>query len=302
MFLYNDGVVLSLIATSGTKLAIIDFPDSVASNIATGSGTLLTDAIEQVLNGTIPRRIDMIYSHAHLDHIGGSLRVFNFLKMKFPSAPIEVWGTKEAQELVKEHITDRLTPVTRRIGRRGAVLKLCKDLKIKLMIVGGHTQEDLGILIPRSKGEAAILHLVDIVDPGYSLPFNLGVTQNLGNLMEAHRTMLRLDFDILVGGHFQTGTREDVRNHLEFLEDLIETIQSITITPEQFGEAGIGRVQDPTAREFGNPFLGFVITNDLTVDACFRIMIEKWGCRLGALDFFLRGHCSVAFLYVFTSL
>lgn len=302
-FVYNDGGLLSLIILSRRRLILIDFPDSPNSNTETGSGTRLTDAIDQVLGTTVPFRIDMIYSHAHLDHIGGALRVFNFLSKKFSDARIEVFGTRETQELVEEHMTDRITPVTRRVGRKGRTLRIDDGLTIDMMIIGGHTQADLAILIPRTDGEPGILHLVDIVFPGYSMPFNLAITQNIRSLMETHREVMKLEFDVLVPGHLQTGTITDVERNLEYIEDLIETIQMVPsmIAPEQFAEAGIGNVMDPNAREFGNAFFGFIVVNDLNVDACFRIMIEKWGCRLAALDLFLRGHCNVAFLFVLTS-
>lgn len=75
VFLYDDGAYLTLILARADRLAIVDFPDSAGSNPPNGTGTLLTTAIDEVLAGRTPARVDMVYSHEHFDHIGGATRV-----------------------------------------------------------------------------------------------------------------------------------------------------------------------------------------------------------------------------------
>ncbi len=34
-----------------------------------GSGTRITDAVEEIMNGDVPETVTMVYSHEHFDHV-----------------------------------------------------------------------------------------------------------------------------------------------------------------------------------------------------------------------------------------
>lgn len=202
VWVYNDGAYFSLILKMGERLALLDIPDSAASNKPDGSMTRLTDAAEQILNGTIPKRIDIVYSHAHFDHIGGSTRFYNYMRVKYPSALMFVWGTMEVRELIENSVSKRAIIPNEIVGKTGRTLSLGKGLDVKMMIVGGHTANDLVLYIPRYKKEAGIVFYVDVVFPGWSPPFNLGITIDVGQYVRAQKEVLKLEFDVFVGVTF----------------------------------------------------------------------------------------------------
>lgn len=297
---YDDGVYRSMMILSERRLVLVDLPDAPSSNIPTGSMTLLTAAAEQILNGTIPEQIDIVYSHAHLDHIGGTVRVVKFAREAYPGVKIEIWGTRETIELVRNSVTNRALTPTKIIGRRNRKLKLRDGLELNFQIVGGHTAQDLLIFIPKYEEEPSILMYVDILIPKWAPAVNFANSENLFRYMAVQREILRHEFDVLVPGHFCLGTREDVANNLQYTRDVVEAAGRALelVTPEVLVQNGLGLISDPNALEFGNIwYLALEVVQGAQIDACFRIILEKWGCKLAAVDVVLRSHCSTALFF-----
>lgn len=301
VYLYDDGAYLSLILLRGTRLALIDFPDSGGSNTPNGTMTLLTDATEQVLGGKKPSRIDMVYSHSHYDHIGAGTRFLNYAKGKFPKVPVKIWGTKNTRDAIRRSKSKRAPEPTVFVDEMGSTLNLGRGLKVIMKIVVGHTSSDLLLYIPKNKGKPSIAMMVDVIFPRWA-PFSLlALTEDLGTYIDVHKEILKLDFDIFIGGHLRRGTRRDVARNLRFTNDLVSAAEvgTTSITPEKLGAAGIGKFSDPSAVEFENVWYAFLgVFRKLEVDECYRIVLKKWGCRIGGLDFTLMSHCFIAIEYV----
>lgn len=275
---------------------MIDLPDTANSNTDTGSGTLLSDAAQKALGGTVPTRIDLVYSHAHFDHIGAATRFYDFSRKTYPRARIEVWGTEESRELIQRSTSGRAKKPSIIVHKYGRSLQV-GDLVVRLTPVGGHTQQDLLVYIPPRRNEEGIVMLVDVVFPRWSPFVNLGLTQDVQRYVDAHERILELDFGTFVGGHVLLGGRKEVKDSLDFVKDLIEAARAgaESVTPARLEEAGIGRLADPSAVEFGNIWFGFIsVFRRLEVETCATIMLEKWACRLGGLDIVIDGHCIIA--------
>lgn len=286
---YSDGAHQSLLLFTGKRLAVVDFPDA--------STTLLIAAVQQTLRTTIPDSIDMIYSHGHYDHIGGATRFHTFMKETYPSVPLSIYGTADTSRFIFLSESKRAIRPNKIIGRTGRILKLSKNLEVRMTILGGHTDTDVFIHIPRVDGEQAVAMLVDVVFPRWSPFTNLAITNDPGDYLRAHDDILKFDFDIFMGGHVNIGDRQDVVISKEFTEDLFEAgaIALQSVTQEDFVEAGIAKVGDPNAVEFGNLWFAIIaVVRRLQSEACYRIMIEKWGCRVAGLDLTLSGHCFYA--------
>lgn len=258
---YYDGAYSALILIAYRRLALMDFPAATFPN-----DTRLTNAITQVLNGTIPYRIDLVYSHAHLDHIGSSRQVFGFLRKNYPRARVLVWGTLESYDVIQRSVTNRSVLPNIIVRKRGRTLRLSRYLKVRMTIVGGHTSSDLQLYIPPFRGEPGIVMYVDVVFPGYAAPFDFGLSEDLGRYIQAQKDLLKLDFDILVPGHLALGNKKDVMKNIEYTEDVISAAQTgiASVTPQQFRDAGIGRANDPHSPEFRNalfPLLGVISYN-----------------------------------------
>lgn len=298
VWVYNDGTYNTLMLKVAGHLTLFDFPDAALSTVTESP---ITNAITTLLNGTVPNRIDMVYSHAHLDHIGSSGLVFTFLREKYPKAKIFIWSTLETYDVIQRSKSNRSVLPNVIIGKRGRTLRMSRFLKVRMDIVGGHTISDLRIYIPPFKGEPGIVMYVDVVFPRYAPPFNFGLTEDLGRYVQAQKDILKLDFEILVPGHIALGGKKDLRENIEYTEDVVSAARTgiASVTPEQLQEAGIGKASDPSAPEFRNVFFPFVsVLRPLEIESCFRIVVEKWGCRLAAVDINARGHCFTAINYV----
>lgn len=299
VYLYTEIAYNTLVLKSGRHITLIDFPLAAGSAVTNDSGLLR--AIPQVLNGTIPYRVDMVYSHAHFDHIGTSRLVFNFLRRQYPSAKILVWGTLETRKLIRDSKRQLSVKPNIIVGRRGRALFMSPTLMVRLDIIGGHTQSDLRVYIPPSRAGGGIVMFVDVVFPGFAAPFNFAITQDLRQYIKSHQRVLRLRFDTFVPGHIGLGNRTDVVVSMEYAKSVLEAAKQAvaSVTLQQQIDAGIGRVSDPNAAEFGNFFFPFVsVLRPLQIEACFRIVVEKWGCRLGGTDLVARGHCFTALQFL----
>lgn len=288
-WMYYDGTHQVMILKTGPNLAVVDFPES--------SPMQLMEAVDKLLRGAIPETIDMVYSHSHFDHIGGSKLFYNYIKKKYPDALLSIYGTTETSRAIRLSTTDRAVRPNKIVGRVGRTLALSKNLQLQMHVVDGHTRSDLLLYIPKVEGENSVLMLVDIVFPRWSPFFNLAITNDPREYLRAHRAILKFDFDVYAGGHVGLGKREDVIQNMRFTKDLLDAGATglRSVGPKKLVEAGIGKVGDPSAPEFRN--FWWVVGNVFRkqqIDVCYRIMLEKWGCQLAGLDLTLQSHCRVA--------
>lgn len=299
--MYNDGTYLSLLLRSDTHLVMVDFPDSDNSNKPDGSKTRLTDAAELVLNGKVPTDISFVYSHAHYDHISSISLVHSYMRQKYPSADISVWGTQEVRRLVENSVTKRAIIPDMFVGESGSVISLDEGLNLRMKIIGGHTQSDLLLYIPRFKTERSVAMYVDTIFPGWSPPFDLGLSEDIGRYISAHKELLKLDFDVLVPGHLIPAKKADVARSLRFVNDLIAAskIALYKIPSKPISVTGIQSISIPSAPEFGNLWYAFISqTRELQINICEQIIVKKWGCKLAGLDITARGNCFAALTYL----
>ncbi|CDF33079.1 unnamed protein product [Chondrus crispus] len=297
VYVYDDGTYLTLILFRASRLALVDFPDSPGSNLPNASQTLLTTATEEVLAGRMPSRVDMIYSHAHFDHIGAATRFAAYARAAFPDAPLRIWGSRATRDAIARSTSGRAPPPTNILGPDARTFAFGDDLAVDLRLLKAHTDSDLLVHIAPRGDLPGVAMLVDVVFPGWS-PFSLfAIANDVRNYIEVHRELLKFDFEVFVGGHPKLGARRDVHRNLRFVTDVIDAAaqSSREITPEALGEAGIGRQFDPSAVEFGNIWYGFLgVFRKLEVAGCYRRILEKWGCKLAGLEFTLESHCFVA--------
>lgn len=301
VWVYDDGSYNSLILYSHPRLVVIDFIATGLSNLPNGTGTRLTAAVDEILAGHVPTSIDMIYSHAHFDHIGAATRFFDYARATFPKAPINVWGTKESARLIKDSTRGLAVLPTVRIGKQGRTIRLRDGLRVEMNIVGGHAQEDLLIYIPESAEGKGVVMLVDIVFPRWPPPFNFAITQDLREYIRAHKKILKKNFGLYVGGHIRTGDRADVKVSLEYVRDVVSAARQADkeVTLEVLFENGFGDTFDPNNVAFGNAWYGFIrVQRRVQIDICYKILLRKWGCRIGAVDITARGHCFTALQYL----
>lgn len=302
VWVVQDFAYLSMIVRHEDRVILIDAPDSSAGlNKPDGSQTRLTDIINIVLNGTTLRVLDIIYSHAHFDHIGASLRVVRWAR-RLPIIPkIRVFGAPNIDKLIRRSVTKRSVTTTHIIPNDGKTFYVRNGLRIELRYVGGHTDRDLAVYIPKKGAESSILMHVDVVFPKYSPFWALAISHDVRRFISVHNALLKYDFDYFVSGHLQLGDRMDVEESKQFSEDLLDAslIAPSLVTQDQLEQLGISDVANPTQPQFNNAwFLIITAGRGLQAQICSRIMIEKWGCKFGGISETIYSHCFAMLTYI----
>ncbi|KAI0559549.1 Ribonuclease Z/Hydroxyacylglutathione hydrolase-like protein [Gracilaria domingensis] len=305
VYQYSDGFFYTLIIRRGYHLVMVDIAESSSSAKPDGSKTRYTDAAEKVMGGKAPRHIDIIYSHEHYDHIGATNLFVDYMKNKYPEVTFDFWGSQSTKRMIEESEVQKAPIPTKFVGPDGTHICIGNDLSIDLKVVGGHAQEDIRIYIPPYGKNQGIVQYVDVVFAKYVTTLDIGITENFGQWIRAQQDILELDFKYLIAGHFLEATKEDMRLNLEYSEDLLRAAQEAldTVSDKDLAEQGIAKFGDPTAAEFGNAhFLVIDVIRAAETKKCYRIMLEKWGCRLAGIDIVGESHCLKALIHVATEL
>jgi glyoxylase-like metal-dependent hydrolase (beta-lactamase superfamily II) len=232
-------------------------------------GTRYLEAIRSVTDRPVTH---VVYSHAHIDHIGGA--------SLFPAGAAIVAQRETARVLRRRADPRRPAPTV--VFDRSYTLKV-GDQTLQLSYKGtNHSEGNLFIYAPRQK----VLMLVDVVYPGYMPYPELGVASDIDGYVQAHRDALAYDFIDFVGGHVdRLGTRADVQTSLDFVLELRDAAQRST---DALGFPAFLKLRsDGTTPTW---FLHDDYEKD-RVEACFRRLIDRWAPRLQGADRFLRSHC-----------
>ncbi|KAJ8901348.1 hypothetical protein NDN08_007194 [Rhodosorus marinus] len=284
-----------MIVKTSSQLIVVDGPEGnflIRDANGVPIGTTLTDAIKEIAGDTKFKRIKIIYSHQHYDHIGAVPFIYSYLETAYPKAQIKILAHSA---ILKPLINgDRPGfPLPTVLFDKKKVLKLRRNLKVIIKPqCGGHTPSDLIIHIPKTSGGVGVAYLVDVIFPRWAPPYNLAIVTDIHEYIELHSRILALDIEVYIGGHFtHVGTYQDVLAAKAYLEDLLAAsaeglaVSSSTPLPAFFD------VMDPSSRWWGNLSHFVKDFTEAGVAVCSRIMIEKWGCRLGGVDIWVDAHC-----------
>ncbi len=159
----------------------------------------------------------LVYSHHHYDHIAGG-RPFK-----------EAGATVVAHRNAKTHL-DRLrmpdiVPVDEVVGDEGRVIEI-GGMRVELRYVGrNHSDNSLVLLLPREK----ILFTVDFI-PIEAVNWRDMPDSFLPDWFESLERVLQMDWERMAPGHpyagGRLGTKDDVRNLLQYMTDLRDAVQA----------------------------------------------------------------------------
>lgn len=296
---YSDDAYHALILFSRRHkhLVVVDFPRS--PNAFAPDGTYrLGAAVSQVLNSTVPTRVDMVYSHRHFDHIGFAGIFRSFISERYPNSQVFVWGTDEAKEFIlRKEDTDVPLPDIR-IRKYVRTIPVSGSVKLKLSILGGHTDSDVIAYVPPTRSAEGVVHFVDVITAGEAPFIQFTLTTDLGRYLDVHDKLLNLDFKFLSTGHGMIGDKNDVSKNKKFTEFVIDAARNAAqnTDPVQVGMI-FQRVGDRNDAAYRNGAWALKSVLDLQVEICTETVIREWACRLSAVDVFAEGHCLSAALY-----
>jgi len=267
LYWVTDGSYNTMFLVTDKGVVAIDAPPSL--------GQKYLRAIAEVTDKPVNY---MIYSHAHIDHIGAA--------GLFPKNVTIIAQDETARELqsakaVAKNVT-MVPPIPTITFSKNYTLEIGNQT-LKLDYYGtNHLPGNIFIYAPKQK----VLMLVDIVFPGW-VPFPyLAIAKDAAGFIKAHDIALNnYDFDTLVAGHLtRLGTRNDVIVQREFVSDL----ENAATKANQ--EVLFSKVAQQVGH-FDNPWLIFSKYIDAVNENCTQAMLPKWEDRLGGAREFMSTHC-----------
>lgn len=267
LYWVTDGSYNAMFLVTDEGVVVVDAPPSIGQNYL--------KAIADVTDKPITH---VIYSHAHLDHIGAA-GIFpkNATYIAHQATGLEL---QRAMSLASN--ASAIPPVPTITFPKNYTLQVGNQT-LNLDYYGdNHMPGNLFIYAPNQK----TLMLVDIVFPGW-VPFvYLALADDIAGFIKAHDIALNnYDFDTFIGGHLtRLGTRDDVVTQQEFISDLGKAAAKAN-SEVQFGDiaAQVGSTADT--------WLLFSKYIDAIDQNCIQTMLPKWESRLGGAEAFLPTHC-----------
>ncbi len=259
LYMVTDNIYQSMFLVYDKGVVIVDAPPSYSAH--------MKQAIAEVTDRPITH---LIYSHAHIDHIGGATDL--------GGKPIIIAQEETARLLARANDPKRPLPVitfknryTVKVGSR----------TLELSYHGaGHEPGNIFIWAPKQK----VLMAVDLVFPGWMPWPRFGDAQDVPGYFEQVAEIDKIPFEILVGGHVnRVGTHADVRTQLEFMNDLKSaTAAALRTTP-----VGVGMNDADKA----NPWALSDNYLDRVAIKCVNAVTPKWKSRLAGFDVFIWDQC-----------
>ncbi len=267
LYSVTDGAYNTMFMVTDKGVVAVDAPPSL--------GQKYLKAIAEVTNKPINY---LIYSHAHIDHIGAA--------GLFPKNVSIIAQEETARELQRAKALAKnvtmIPPIPTITFSKNYTLTIGNQT-LKLDYYGSnHLPGNIFIYAPKQK----VLMLVDIVFPGW-VPFPyLAIAKDAAGFINAHDIALdKYDFDKFVGGHLtRLGTRNDVAIQKEFIDDLKNAATKAN------EEVIFSKIAQQVGR-FDNPWLIYSKYIDAVNEKCSQLVLPKWENKLGGAREFMSTHC-----------
>jgi glyoxylase-like metal-dependent hydrolase (beta-lactamase superfamily II) len=269
LYWLTDGAYQTMFMVTDKGVVAVDAPPTIGSNYL--------KAIAEVTDKPVTY---VIYSHAHIDHIGAA-GIFpknaTFIAQQETAAELQ-----RAKSVAKN--ASMVPPMPTLTFAKNYTLQIGNQ-SLKLDYYGvNHLPGNIFIYAPKQK----VLMLVDVIFPGWVPYPYLATAKDTAGFIKAHDIALNnYDFDTFVGGHItKLGTRNDVIVQREFVSDL-EKAAAQANQQVSFGEIAkqVGGGQQPL-------IFSLAKRADAVSENCVNNMLPKWENRLGgAQQQFMSTHC-----------
>lgn len=273
IYVLTDGIWQSVVIVTNKGVVLIDAPESLAPNIQ--------KAVAEVTDQPI---VTLVYTHAHIDHIGGSGQLKGIPNL-------EIIALKGVADFLREKNDPRRLLPTKTFSGAYVLRKGDKQIDLTNPLNFHSDEGDLFVSVAKDK----FLMVIDVLAPGY-VPFkNLDITSNIHEYLKVFDQILAYDFDVFVGGHLTSiGDRNDVLESKEYVMDVYETVKRV------HGRTDLMEVMSNAASKIGwdNKFLLFKVFLDKVIDESAAEIESRWIGRLAGVDVWAKSHASTMLLYV----
>jgi glyoxylase-like metal-dependent hydrolase (beta-lactamase superfamily II) len=271
IFIITDGGYQSLFAATGNGVVLFDAPPSFARHIGRAVAEMTREPIAK-----------LVYSHMHVDHIGGA----GLLLQQNPG--IEIVAEDGVARFLSER-SDPSRPVPTATFREQEALTF-GSMKAEMKVGYWHSPPgDLFIHFPHKK----VLMAVDMMSSG-SVPYmGLDLTMNTDAYIKVFDQLLSYDFDVLVPGHHSNpSTRDDVRLVRDYVRDVYQTMKRIHQSDH---EALISRATQKYGIENSYAIARVLFDGEIAQGA--SEIKNRWMTKLDNVDVWADSHCSTALVY-----
>ena len=270
IYMITEGAYESVFVTTGKGVVLFDAPPSFARHI-----------VPAVTETTREPIVELVYSHIHVDHIGGAGLVLH----QVPK--LEILAENGTAEFLRE-MQDPNRPVPTHTFKDHYTLKV-GSLTADLTLGHWHTPEgDLIINIPDKKFVMAI----DAFSAGASPFMGLDLTMNMHEYLKFFDQLSAMDWDVMVPGHHSTpATRGDLQIAKHYVTDVYNTVTRLLAENHQ-------ALRAQAAAKYGDNSwaIASVIINS-EVDQCAKEIENRWIERLEGVDIWAPSHCRTALVY-----
>jgi glyoxylase-like metal-dependent hydrolase (beta-lactamase superfamily II) len=271
VFMITEGAYESVFVTTGEGVVLFDAPPSFAQHIGQAIAEKTSEPI-----------VELVYSHIHVDHIGGAGLILQ------QNPKIEILAEEGTAEFLRE-MKDPHRPVPTRTFKDHETLKL-GSLKADMVVGHWHSPEgDLLISIPDKRFVIAI----DAFSAGASPFMNLDLTMNMHEYLKLFDRLQAMDFDVMVPGHHSTpATKQDVQIAKDYVTDVYDTVGRILAEDHQ-------ALRAQAVQKYGadNGWAIASVLIDSEVNQCANEVKGRWINKLEGVDIWAPSHCRTALVY-----
>jgi glyoxylase-like metal-dependent hydrolase (beta-lactamase superfamily II) len=270
VYMITEGAYESMFVTTGKGVVLFDAPPSFARHIS--------QAVAETSNEPI---VMLVYSHLHLDHIGGA----GLILKEHPG--MEILAEQGTADFLHD-MQDPSRPIPTQTFRDRYTITL-GSLTANLTLGHWHSPEgDLVILIPDKK----VVMAVDAFSAGATPFMGLDLTQNMHEYLKFLDQLQGMDFDVMVPGHHSTpATKEDLAIARRYVADVYQTVTRIL----REGHAAL-KTQAVQKYHDNTWAVASVLIRD-AVDQCAREITGRWIAKLEGVDIWAASHCHTALVY-----
>jgi glyoxylase-like metal-dependent hydrolase (beta-lactamase superfamily II) len=270
IFMITDGAYESVFGTTGKGVVLFDAPPSFAQHI-----------VKAVSETTKEPIVQLVYTHLHVDHIGGASTVLQ------GRPDVQIVAESGTAEFLRE-MHDAHRPLPARTFKDHETLKL-GSLTADMKVGHWHSPEgDLLIYIPDRK----FVICIDSMSAGATPFMGLDLTMNMHGYLKTFDMLLALDFNVMVPGHHSTpATKEDVRTAKNYVMDVYNTVSRLLGGDHRTLTAR-------AARKYGDDTWAVAsVAIDDEVNQCANEIKDRWIQKLEGVDIWAASHCRTALVY-----
>jgi glyoxylase-like metal-dependent hydrolase (beta-lactamase superfamily II) len=272
VYVVTDGIYQSAFVTTGKGVVLFDAPPSFADKLPAAVAEVTREPIRQ-----------LVYSHAHLDHIAGAAG------LKMAVKDLQILAEEDTARFLREK-NDPRRPLPTRTFKDRTTLKL-GSMTVELKKGHWHSPEgDLFVYVHSRR----FLMAIDTLAAGHVPFMDFDLSTNMHEYLKVFDQLLSYDFDVLVPGHLTyLADRQDVQMTKDYALDVYKTVKRIHDGTDHM------KVMSAAAQKYSwdNKFAIFRTLLDGVAAQCAAEIQGRWIDKLAGVDVFGASHCRAALIY-----